>query len=140
MVKRGSYQRVIDRDQWKGRRDFGRAGLAKVENDLIINEVVGSWGYVVNAAVLAAIAYGDALTIKAAGIRNTQDHSALPDTLRAALGNRLPRQQLKQLVDLLVQKDESGYGHKSLTRDAAERAVTKLRAFAAWAETELALS
>ena len=56
MVKRGSYQRVSDPEQWKGRRDFGRAGLAKVENDLVINDVAGSWGYVVNAAVLAAIA------------------------------------------------------------------------------------
>lgn len=138
MVKRGSYVRVTDRDQWKGRRDFGRAGLAKVENDLIINDVAGSWGYVVNAAVLAAIAYGDALTIKAAGIRNAQDHDALPATLRAALGNRLPRQQLKHLADLLAQKDDSGYGHKTLTREAAEGAVAKLRTFAAWAETELA--
>ena len=138
MVKRGSYVRVSDHDQWKGRRDFGRAGLGKVENDLIINDVAGSWGYVVNAAVLAAIAYGDALTIKAAGIRNAQDHNALPATLRAALGNRLPTQQLKHLADLLAQKDDSGYGHKTISRGAAESAVAKLRIFVTWAEAELA--
>jgi len=138
MVRRGPYLRVSDRDQWKGRRDFARAGLAKVENDLIINDVAGSWSYVVNAAVLAAIAYGDALTIRAAGIRNAQDHDALPATLRAALGNRLPKQQLKHLSDLLAQKDDSAYGLRSLGRDVAEGAVAKLRVFAAWAEVELA--
>jgi hypothetical protein len=108
-----------------------------VENDLIIDDVARSWGYVVNAAVLAAIAYGDALTIKAAGIQNAQDHAALPATLRAALGNRLPGPQLKHLAGLLAQKDDSGYGHKMLRREAAETAVARLRAFAAWAETEV---
>ena len=28
MVKRGSYQRVADPEQWKGRRDFGRGRLS----------------------------------------------------------------------------------------------------------------
>ena len=44
---------------------------------------------------------------------------------------------MKNLGDLLAQKDDSGYGHKTLTREAAESAVAKLRAFAAWAEAEL---
>lgn len=91
----------------------------------------------VHDVVLAAIAYGDALTIKSAGIQNTRDHSALPETLSAALGNRFPFQMQKHLADLLAQKDDSAYGRRTTTKSAAERAVQKLNRFAEWAEREL---
>jgi len=43
--------------------------------------------------VTAAIAYGDAVTAKARGVVNGQDHQSAPKLLREVLGNRLPDRQ-----------------------------------------------
>ncbi|HEY7861713.1 MAG TPA: hypothetical protein VIB98_09710 [Gemmatimonadaceae bacterium] len=92
---------------------------------------------IVQGAILSAIAFGDAVTIKVAGIRNGQNHQRLPDTVRQALGNRASQQELTRLQRLLKRKDDAAYGHRALTLDEARTAVAQAEAFALWAESEL---
>ena len=137
MVTRGTWSPVNDRDEWSGRRDAGRAHLKAARNALAVADEGDDGRLIVQGAILSAIAYGDALTIKVAGIRNGADHQRLPDTLRHAMGNRVPKAELTRLRRLLARKDDSAYGHRALTLAEARTSVESAGAFAAWAETEL---
>jgi len=138
MVPRGTWRRVDDRSEWAGRRDAGRAHLRAARNACEIADERDDCRLVIQGAILAAIAYGDALTIKVACIRNAADHQQLPATLRHALGNAAPAAQLTRLKRLVGRKDDSAYGHRFIPIDDAREALEKAEAFAAWAEAELA--
>lgn len=138
MVTRGTWRAVRDRGEWAGRRDAARAHLKAARNALTVADEGDDCRLVVQGAILAAIAYGDALTIKVAGIKNGEDHQRLPATLRHALGNQLPQGELTRLTRLLKQKDDSAYGHRALPLADARAAIDKAEAFASWAEGELA--
>jgi hypothetical protein len=137
MVTRGTWSPVRDRDEWSGRRDAGRAHLKAARNALTVADEGDDGRLIVQGAILSAIAYGDALTIKVAGIRNGADHQRLPDTLRHALGNRVPKGELTRLSRLLARKDDSAYGHRALSLTDARTSVGHAEAFATWAEAEL---
>lgn len=137
MVTRGTWSPVRDRGEWTGRRDAGRAHLKTARNALTVADDGDDGRLIVQGAILSAISYGDSLTIKVAGIKNVADHQRLPDTVRHALGNRVPKGELTRLARLLKRKDDSAYGHRALTLDAARAAVAQAEAFAAWAEAEL---
>lgn len=137
MVSRGTWTPVRDRSEWSGRRDAGRAHLKTARNALMVADEGDDGRLIVQGAILCAIAYGDALTIKVATIRNGTDHQRLPDTLRHALGNRVPQSELTRLARLLKRKDDSAYGHRALPLGDAQAAVAQAEAFAAWAEAEL---
>ena len=96
-----------------------------------------SYNGAVTLMVTAAIAYGDAITAKAKGVVNQQDHRNAPRLLREALGNRLPDKQEKFFRRLLGRKDEVNYGARSTTLDEAQRLLVELDDFAAWAEGQL---
>jgi hypothetical protein len=138
MVSRGTWRRVNDRGEWAGRRDAGRAHLKAARNACEVAEESDDCRLVMQGAILAAIAYGDALTIKVAGIRNEADHQRLPATVRHALGNAAPAAELTRLTRLLARKDDSAYGHRFIPMRDARDALEKAEAFAAWAEGELA--
>lgn len=137
MVSRGTWSPVRNRDEWMGRRDAGRAHLKTTRDALIVADARDDTRLIVQGAILSAIAYGDAVTIKQAGIRNGKDHQRLPDTVRQALGNRASQQELTCLRNLLKRKDDSAYGHRALTLNEARTAVAQAEAFALWAESEL---
>lgn len=137
MVTRGTWHQVRDRSEWIGRRDAARAHLKAARNALAMAEDGDDGRLIVQGAILAAIGYGDALTIRAAGIKNGENHQQLPVTVRHALGNQAPRTELTRLTRLLSQKDDSGYGHRALSLDDARATIEKADAFAAWAEQEL---
>lgn len=88
----------------------------------------------VTLMVTAAIAYSDAMTAKARGVVNQQDHQGAPRLLREVLGNRLPDKQEKFFRKLLGRKDEVNYGARSTTLEEAQRLLAELDDFAAWAE------
>ena len=138
MVTRGTWLRVDDRGEWAGRRDAGRAHLKAARNACEVADERDDCRLVMQGAILAAIAYGDALTIKIAGIRNDADHQQLPATVRHALGNAAPAVELTRLRRLLGRKDDSAYGHRFIPIRDARDALAKADAFAAWAEGELA--
>jgi hypothetical protein len=93
-----------------------------------------SYNGAVTLMVTAAIAYGDAITAKARGVVNQQDHQSAPRLLREVLGNRLPDKQDKFFRKLLGRKDEVNYGARSTTFEEAQRLLAELDEFAAWAE------
>lgn len=138
MVTRGTWSPARDRGEWTGRRDAGRAHLKTARNALAVADEGDDGRLIVQGAILSAIAFADALTIRVAGIRNGTDHQRLPDTLRHALGNRVPRSELTRLSRLLKRKDDSAYGHRALALAEARAAVVQAEAFGSWAEGELA--
>lgn len=93
-----------------------------------------SYNPAVTLMVTAAIAYSDAITAKAIGAVNQQDHQGAPHLLREVLGNRLPDRQEKFFRKLLGRKDEVNYGARSTALDEARRLLAELDEFAAWAE------
>ena len=98
METRSTWSPVKDRTEWAGRRDVGRANLKTARNTLLVADAGDDGRLIVQGAILRAIAYGDALTIKVAGIRNSVDHQRLPDKVRHALGNRSPKRSSRGLV------------------------------------------
>lgn len=93
-----------------------------------------SYNGAVTLMVTAATAYGDAVSAKAKGVVNKQDHQSAPRLLREVLGSRLPDKQEKFFRRLLGRKDEVSYGARSTTLDEARRLLEELDEFAAWAE------
>ncbi len=93
-----------------------------------------SYNGAITLMVAAAIAYGDAVTAKAKGVVNKQDHQSAPKLLREALGNRLPEKQEKFFRKLLGRKDEVNYGARSTTLEEAQQLLQALDEFAIWAE------
>lgn len=138
MGARGTWSTVRDRSAWTGRRDAGRAHLKSARNALEIADDGDDGRLVIQGAILSAIAFGDALTIRIASIKNGNDHQRLVDAVRHALGNRAPQAELTRLTRLLRQKDDSAYGHRAMTLDEARAALEKADLFAMWAEGELA--
>lgn len=137
MTPRGTWRPVHDRSEWIGRRDAGRAHLKAARNALAVADPGDDGRLVVQGAILACIAFGDALTMKAAGVRNADDHARLVETLRYALGQRIPQPELTRVTRLLRLKDDSAYGHRAMSLADAAGALEKADAFARWAEAEL---
>ncbi|HEY5090696.1 MAG TPA: hypothetical protein VIK30_12045, partial [Polyangia bacterium] len=119
-------------------RDAGRAHLKTARNACDVADEGDDGRLVMQGAILAAIAYGDAVTLKVAGIRNEADHQRLPATVRHALGNAAPAAELRRLTRLLGRKDDSAYGHRFIPMRDARDAIEKAAAFATWAEGTLA--
>ena len=137
MTPRGTWRPVHDRGEWLGRRDAGRAHLKAARNALAVADPGDDGRLVVQGAVLATIAFGDALTIRVAGVRNAEDHGRLVEALRYALGQDIPQAELTRVTRLLRLKDDSAYGHRPVTRAEAEAALERAAAFARWAEAGL---
>lgn len=96
-----------------------------------------SYNAAIALMVAAAIAYSDAITAKARGVVNQQDHQGAPRLLREVLGNRLPDKHERFFRKLLGRKDEVNYGARSTTLDEAQRLLAELDDFAAWTEGHL---
>lgn len=119
-----------------GRLRKARAFLRAAEDGLVLADERGTGDPIMSNAVLAAIAYADALTMKAAGLKNEGDHMTLPRTLRRSLGNRLPREQETRLQRILALKNEIQYEHRTSSIPEARELVELVRRFAEWVEIE----
>lgn len=137
MVRRGVWKRV-ENNLWRGRFELGRAFLqsAIVALDRAQDGQIGD--PIMSNALLASIAYADALTIKFGGIMNQQDHMRLIEALRSALGNRASKEQMSRLGRLLKMKNQIQYDHTACTVQEAREYVSQVQRFVSWAETELA--
>ncbi len=93
---------------------------------------------IITQCVDAAIAYGDAVSIKFGGVHNTADHHALGHTIHRVIGARFPDRAAKHLADILAEKDEAAYGAHAATQAEARDIVKAAKRFAEWAEQELA--
>lgn len=119
-----------------GRLKKARVFLRAAEEGLALADEDGTGDPIMSNAVLAAIAYADALTMKSAGVKNEGDHMTLPRTLRRSLGNRLPREQETRLRRILALKNEIQYEHRTSSIPEARELVGSVRRFAEWVEIE----
>lgn len=92
---------------------------------------------VLSNAVLAAVAYTDAVTIASDGRTNQKDHATALAVLRECVGRELPEGPLSDLKGMLSVKDEMQYGARVSLHKDAERALEQLDRFAAWTSSWL---
>lgn len=137
MTGRGPWT-AVDRSNWRGRRRDGQNFLQTAEDALALADPGESGKPAMSNALRSVIAYGDALTIRFAGIKNTGEHSDLPRTLRRALGDRADRDQLRRLRRLLGKKNAIDYHHRDMALGEARRYLKRARRFARRAERRLA--
>lgn len=91
----------------------------------------------ISLIVLAAIAYGDALTARRASVVNQQDHAAAPRLLRDVLGSALPSAQENRYRRMLGHKDAAQYGIRHASQEQARKLLDDLTDFALWVEDQL---
>lgn len=115
---------------------IARSFLKTVEIGLTLAEQGEPQNPVISNAVLATVAYCDALTAKHGGRINQKDHGGVVKVLRDALGNRLPAAQETRLIRIIGIKDDVQYGPRASTANEAERVLRLLQEFAEWAEEE----
>ncbi|MBI4545990.1 MAG: hypothetical protein HY703_12390 [Gemmatimonadetes bacterium] len=137
MVKRRAWKRV-DRAQWMERRRNAQDYLQAARDLLALTPAGGNGNPIMSQALLAVIACADALTIKFAGIQNTQDHRAAVAALKQVLGQRADPSQLARLERMMASKDDIQYDHRTATIEEARDFVAQAERFALWAERELA--
>lgn len=92
MVRRIS-KKNIDRELWKTRLDKALLFQKQAQNNFELLEHGEDATGVSSDVILSAIAFGDALTIKALGKINKDDRAGLPDLVKQALplqGNKSP--------------------------------------------------
>lgn len=128
---------MAHRDEWPGRLERARSFQHSAEVLLALSEGNEHAATVLSNVAMAAIAYGDALTLKFRGTQNTRDHRTLPREVRTALGKQANESQLKRLADLINLKSEAQYSHRPLSKAEAEQGLEKLKRFAEWAESRL---
>lgn len=117
---------------------IARSFKLMAENSLAMAEIGNPMNPVMSNAILAAIAYADALTAKFGGKVNQKDHTAIIALLRDALGNRLPKKQETAFYRILAVKDDVQYGPNLVSASDANRILELLNEFARWAEDEYA--
>ena len=87
--------------------------------------------------VHAAIAYGDALTVRARGVKSASgEHTDAVDVLESAvrIHGEADRAAVKALRYVLQRKDEVSYMANLVRADDAARVLERLLEFADWAE------
>ena len=137
-MTRSGGRRKASADEWRGRRDNGRAFLdaARALRDLADE---GRNGIPIMSQVIsAAIAFADALTIRFSGTQNTEEHANVTHALRRALGDRADAGQVQRLGRIIGRKDATQYGHRPSTLEEARQLIEQCERFAEWAERMLA--
>jgi hypothetical protein len=112
--------------------------LSDAENKLALLEDRANAKGIAADAILAAISYGDAITVQRINLHNAKDHSALPGLITTALGKDADAAQLERLARIIQRKNEAQYGGTIWSREDAEQYLEQVRRFARWAERILA--
>lgn len=122
---------------WRNYRDNARASLQDAEDKLVLLKENANAKGVAADAVLAAIGYGDAITVQRLNQYNVDDHGVLPDLIERALGKDTDRHQITRLRRILKEKGRAQYGGAVWPRHAAEDYLEQVRRFGNWAEEVL---
>jgi hypothetical protein len=125
------------KDPWQAFRANARTALQDAENKLALLEAGANAKGVAADAVLAAIAYGDAITAQRLNQHNAQDHGTLPTLVARALGKDAVSGQITRLGRILREKSRAHYGGGTWTRDETEEYLEQVRRFATYAEQVL---
>lgn len=133
MTSKGPRKRV-DPLYWQARLRIARAFMESAQQAMLLAEPGQNANPIISQVVLAAIAYGDCLTAKRAGVVNQQDHAAAPRLLRDVLQNTLPDAQERRYRRIVGFKDEVQYGARAAPVEEAARLLRDLESLARWAE------
>ena len=125
-------------NEWRGRRDNGRAFLADARTLRDLADEGSNGIPIMSLVISAAIAFADALTIRFSGTKNAGEHANVTLTLRRALGDRADAAQVQRLGRIVGRKDATQYGHRQGTLEEARQLVEQCERFAEWAERMLA--
>lgn len=126
------------RDAWTGFRANGRMHLQDAQNKLdLLDEGTNAKGIAADA-VLAAIAFADAVTVQRLNQHNVADHSALPDLVQRALGRDAAKDQVTRLRRVIAEKSRAQYGGSTWSQADADDYLKQVRRFCVWAERVLA--
>jgi len=136
-LTRTSTKKSVGGDYWRGRLAAAQAFRKSAEDAIILAEAGVNMNPAISLIVLAAIAYGDALTAQRANVVNQQDHAAAPKLLRDVLGSVLPSAQENRYRRMLGNKDAAQYGIRHATREQARKLLDDLTNFALWVEDQL---
>lgn len=136
-MARNSGWRTVPSTEWRGRLSKARAYLEAARSGVAMAEETSIGDPIISSAILATIAFGDALTIRFASIQNDRNHAGLSRTLARALGKRAA-EQLRRVDRILGEKDDTQYGHRVHSLAEARAILTQVERFAEWAEVELA--
>jgi hypothetical protein len=136
-VTRISTKKSVGADYWQGRLAAAQAFRKSAEDAMTLAEAGANMNPAISQMVLAAIAYGDALTAKRANVINQQDHAAAPKLLRDVLGSTLPGAQETRYRRILGNKDAAQYGARHAGRAQAQKLLEDLTEFATWVEDQL---
>lgn len=114
--------------------------LAAARDAFALADPAGNAKPVAAAAVIAAIGFADAITVRRGGVVNAQQHDRLPDLLRALLQAAAEPTQLTRLGRILSRKNAAQYGAVTWTYAEAADYLEQVERFATWARTHLRLS
>jgi hypothetical protein len=137
VVKQGQWRKV-PREQAHGRRRNGEDYLDSARSLLALAEPGANGNPIMSNALLAVIAYADALSIHFAGIQNADDHAAVVETAKLAMGDAADAGQLTRLQRLIRQKNQVQYDHRTATVEQARTFLEQAERFSRWAEESLA--
>lgn len=136
-MTRQTARKKVDSSFAEGRLRLARSYLSAARTEAAVISPGDIGNPMMSQSVLAAIAYTDALCARHAGYVNQQNNAAAVQTLRDALGKRLPVAQATRLNRILGEKDDVQYGMRLKSVAEAERLLEQLEEFASWAESEL---
>lgn len=136
-MTRKSPRKPVEAHFWEGRLRQARAFLESAREAVLLAGPDQNCSPAASQVVLAAIAFGDALTARRAQIVNQQDHAAAPRLLREVLRDALPAAQERRYRRILGLKDEVHYGTRRVSLDEARRLLTDLEEFARWIDDSL---
>lgn len=138
MPRTGPTIKIDDSSEWSGRRTNARSFLKSALNLLDLADEGDNGNPIMSQALLSVIAYSDALTIRVAGLKNAQDHTALPATLSKILKNNSDPKQIERLRRMIAEKNSIQYDQVTTTLAEARAYVQQAQRFAQWAEAKLA--
>jgi len=103
--------------------------LVVAQNVLALTNSDGNAKPVAAAAVIAAIGFGDALSVQCGGTINTQQHDRLPNMLQRLLGPDADAAQMTRLGRILSKKNAAQYGRTHRTYDTARNYLEQTERF-----------
>ncbi len=134
MVKRTTSKR-IDKAQAPKYAETGRVFL---ESARALADLADESAHYGNAIALlsihAVISYTDALTIAFGEKKSTGEHRRAADTLRAILGSKVDAKQIKNLNQVLLEKDAVSYQGNFYPLEDGLRLLEKAQSYCTWAK------
>lgn len=119
-------------DDWKDYLANADGYLDSARDLLVLDKGGNRAKAAASAAVHAAIAFGDALTVARLNQTNTNDHAQLPALVKRAAGSSTDESQITRLRRIVGKKNEADYGPRQWRREDVEELIQNVERFGNW--------